>query len=77
MLDLDLQIELIDRIRAARDRDATAFLFITHDLFLAQRLCDRIVVLCEGRVAEHGRPDEVLAAPRAAETRALVEAASL
>lgn len=75
MLDPDLRIELIDGMRAACDSDGTAFLFITHDLALARRLCDRLVVLAEGRVVECGPAEQVLATPRAPETRTLLEAA--
>jgi len=75
MLDPDLRIELIDGMRAACDSDGTAFLFITHDLALARRLCDRLVVLAEGRVVERGPAELVLATPRAPETRTLLEAA--
>ncbi|MCA1588512.1 MAG: ABC transporter ATP-binding protein [Chloroflexi bacterium] len=77
MLDADLRYELIDRMRAMRDRDGTAFLFITHDLEVARRFCDRIVVLHEGRIVECGPADEVLGAPRATETRILLEASAL
>lgn len=75
MLDADLRIELIDRMRALRDHDGTSFVFISHDLALARRFCDRLVVLQEGRIVERGPAQELLAAPRAAETRTLLDAA--
>lgn len=75
MLDADLRIELIDRMRALRDHDGTSFVFISHDLALARRFCDRLVVLQEGRIVESGPAQELLAAPRAAETRTLLDAA--
>ena len=77
MLDADLRDELIDHMRAMGDRDGTAFLFITHDLDIVRRLCDRLVVLHDGQVVERGPVDDVIAAPRAAETRTLLEAAAL
>jgi ABC-type glutathione transport system ATPase component len=77
MLDADLRDELIDHMRAMRDRDGTAFLFITHDLEIVRRLCDRLVVLHDGRVVERGPVDDVLGAPHAAETRTLLDAAAL
>ena len=77
MLDADLRDELIDHMRAMRDRDGTAFLFITHDLAIVRRFCDRLVVLHDGRVVERGAVDDVLGAPHAAETRMLLEAAAL
>lgn len=77
MLDAALRHELIDRMRDMRDRDGTAFLFITHDLEIARRFCDRIVMLHEGRVIEQGPADEVLARPQAAETRTMLDASEL
>jgi peptide/nickel transport system ATP-binding protein len=77
MLDADLRDELIDHMRAMRDRDGAAFLFITHDLEIARRFCDRLVVLHDGRVVERGPVEEVMGAPNAAETRTLLEAAAL
>jgi len=77
MLDADLRDELLDHMRAMRDRDGTAFLFITHDLEIVRRFCDRLVVLHDGRVVERGPVDEVMGAPNAAETRTLLEAAVL
>lgn len=76
MLDADLRTELIDRMRATRDHDGTSFLFISHDLALARRFCDRLVVMQEGRIVDSGPADELLLAPRAAETRTLLDAAS-
>jgi ABC-type glutathione transport system ATPase component len=76
-LDADLRDELIEHMRAMRDRDGTAFLFITHDLDIARRLCDQLVVLRAGRVVERGPVDDVTGAPSAAETRTLLEAAAL
>jgi ABC-type glutathione transport system ATPase component len=77
MLDADLRDELIEHMRAMRDRDGTAFLFITHDLDIARRLCDQLVVLRAGRVVERGPVDDVTGAPSAAETRTLLESAAL
>jgi len=40
-------------------------------------VCDRVYVLCEGRVVEEGRCEEVFQAPRHAYTRALIDAIPL
>ncbi|MHC4067220.1 MAG: ATP-binding cassette domain-containing protein, partial [Planctomycetota bacterium] len=37
-----------------------AIVLATHDLNLAGQFCDRLLLLSEGQVARHGRPDEVL-----------------
>jgi oligopeptide/dipeptide ABC transporter ATP-binding protein len=47
-------------------------LLVTHDLGAAAAIADRVYVLYQGRVVEHGRAPEVLGQPRHPYTRALV-----
>ncbi len=75
MLDASLRSELTDLLQELRRNRGLAVLHITHDLALAQRCCDRLVVLRGGRVVEHGPTDEVLSRPGHPYTRALVHAA--
>jgi nickel transport system ATP-binding protein len=51
-LDILLQGQIIDLIRAMRARYGMAVVFITHDLRLVRLLCERVVVLDEGRIVE-------------------------
>lgn len=72
-LDAEVRRLVVDRLAALRDA-GTAVLVVTHDLGVVRRLADRVVVLHAGRVVEQGPTDEVLAAPRAGQTRRLVAA---
>ncbi|MRI84101.1 MAG: ABC transporter ATP-binding protein [Nitratiruptor sp.] len=49
-------------------------LFVTHEIHVAQRLCQEIAVLKDGRIVEAGPMEEVLQAPKSPYTRALIEA---
>lgn len=51
-----------------------AIIFVTHDLGVAARICDRIVVMYAGRVVEEGSAAEVLRRPRHPYTLALLRA---
>ena len=51
-LDLVLQIQILDLLAGLQDRLGTAFLFITHDVRLVRRFCDRVTVLHDGGVVE-------------------------
>ena len=51
-----------------------AMIFISHDLSVVRAICDRVVVLRNGQVAEEGRCDDVFASPRSAYTRSLIDA---
>lgn len=64
--------DLLDELRSAR---GVAVLHITHDLALAQRSCDRLVVLHAGRIVEQGPTNAVLSRPAHAYTVALLDAA--
>jgi iron complex transport system ATP-binding protein len=57
-LDLNYQIEIMDLVRRlSRDRVVIAAL---HDLNLAARYCDRLLLLNKGKVAFQGKVEEVL-----------------
>lgn len=53
----------------------TAILFISHDLSLVARLCDRVLVLKNGNVVERGTKEEIFKNPQKAYTKQLVAAA--
>lgn len=75
MLDASLRVELVDLLSELRSAYSLAVVFITHDLALAQRACDRLTVLREGRVVEEGPMQRVLDCPAHPYTAALVDAA--
>ena len=51
-VDLHLQLQLLALFEALRRDMNVAYLFVTHDLRLAERFSSRIVVMDEGRVCE-------------------------
>jgi iron complex transport system ATP-binding protein len=53
------QLGIMDVLRRYVDRGRTV-IAVLHDLSLAARYCDRLVLLDEGTVKADGRPDEVL-----------------
>jgi iron complex transport system ATP-binding protein len=61
-LDLLHTLEVMEFARAFARRGGTAGLIVLHDLGLAARYCDRLVLLHQGRVLASGRPEDVLTA---------------
>jgi len=59
-LDLRYQVECAALLRRVNRERGTTVLLVSHDLNLAAALCDRIVLLAEGRVAGVGPPAAVL-----------------
>ena len=50
-----------------------SLLFISHDLALVQALCNRILVMYQGKIVEEGTPDEVILHPREEYTKKLID----
>jgi peptide/nickel transport system ATP-binding protein len=74
MLDAEIQAEVLALLRDLQRRLGLGMLFVTHDLSVASGFCHRVLVLEGGRIVEQGPGAELLAHPRAAITRTLVEA---
>lgn len=63
-LDMTIQAQILDVLRAAQRETGAATILITHDLGLVAEMCDRVVVMYAGRVAETGTVDEIFRRPR-------------
>ncbi|MBS1897911.1 MAG: ABC transporter ATP-binding protein [Actinobacteria bacterium] len=74
-LDATVQARVLALLRRIAD-DGTAVVFVSHDMAAVRRIADRVVVLRDGRVVEHGPAADVLAAPHEEYTRELVLASS-
>ena len=72
-LDAALARNALDALDALR-ADGLALVLVSHDLPQVARVADRVIVLQRGRVVEQGCGHDVLAAPQAAYTRALLSA---
>ncbi len=76
-LDVSTQAHVL-RLIGDLGRDmGLAMVFISHDLSVIRAICDRVLVLQNGQVAEEGRCEAVFASPRSAYTRSLIDAIPL
>jgi len=71
-LDVLVGQDVLRSIHQARTRHHSTVVLITHDLALASRNADHVIVLERGRVVEAGCVSEVFAQPRHRYTRALL-----
>src|SRR5262245_50344709 len=63
-LDVTVQAQILELLaELARDLDA-AIAFVTHDLGVVARLCDRVIVLYGGRIMEQAPIDQIFYDPR-------------
>jgi peptide/nickel transport system ATP-binding protein len=63
-LDATVEAEVLDLVAALRKEFGTSVLFISHNLDVIARMCDRVGVLYAGRLVEEGPVDRVFHDPR-------------
>ena len=76
-LDVSTQAHILLLLRELKRELGLALLFVTHDLSVVRVLCDRVVVLRDGRVVETAAVAELFARPGNAYSRALLDAIPL
>ncbi|MBX3031326.1 MAG: ABC transporter ATP-binding protein [Chloroflexi bacterium] len=71
-LDVTIQAQILDLIRAIQERTGTAVMLVTHDLGVVAEMAEDVVVMYAGRVVEHGAVEDVLLRPRHPYTEGLL-----
>ena len=71
-LDVLVQEQILDLLKEIHERTGIAILFISHDLHVIRRLCDRVLVMYQGQIVEEGEVKEVLDHPKHEYTKTLV-----
>ncbi len=73
-LDVTIQAQILELLADLKRQENMSLLFITHDLGIVRRIADRVYVMKEGEIVEHGATAELFANPRHEYTRMLLEA---
>jgi oligopeptide/dipeptide ABC transporter ATP-binding protein len=73
-LDVSAQAQILNLLGDLRDELDLSYLFITHNLDIVRRFCDRVLVMYLGRVMETATVAELFASPRHPYTAALLAA---
>ncbi|MGA7586481.1 MAG: ABC transporter ATP-binding protein [Rouxiella badensis] len=71
-LDVSVQAQVLDLLAEMQAEHSTALLFISHDLGVVHHLADRVVVMKDGSVVEHGHVDNVFHRPAHPWTQQLI-----
>jgi peptide/nickel transport system ATP-binding protein len=74
-LDVSVQAQILQLLREVQAELGLGLLFITHDLRVAAQLCDRVIVMHQGKIVEQGKTDELYANPQQDYTKRLFDAA--
>jgi peptide/nickel transport system ATP-binding protein len=63
-LDVTVQAQIIDLLRALSERKGAALIFITHDLGVVAEICTRVLTMYAGEIVEDAAVDDALIRPR-------------
>ena len=74
-LDVSVQAQILDLLADLRRDRGVSALFISHDLSVIAHLCDRVLVMKDGRIVEEGHPESLFSTPEHPYTQQLVASA--
>jgi microcin C transport system ATP-binding protein len=73
-LDVTVQAQIIALLKEIQSRLHMSLLFITHDLGIVRKIAQRVCVMKDGKIVEHGAVERVFSAPEHPYTQALLAA---
>jgi peptide/nickel transport system ATP-binding protein len=76
-LDASVQAKVLKLLLNLQERRGLSILYITHDIAAARKVSDRIAVMLDGRIIEEGPSHEIVAAPKNAYTKNLLNVARI
>ena len=71
-LDVTIQAQIMELLQRLQQELRLAILFISHDINVVYQMCDRIMVMKEGRIIEMGDTEEIFSHPREEYTKLLL-----
>src|SRR2546422_3714925 len=63
-LDVTIQAQYLRLLKEIQRETNLALVFVTHDLGIVAKLCDRVAVMYAGRIVETGRTRDIFSSPR-------------
>ena len=72
-LDVTVQAQIMELMQKLQQEMELSYLFISHDINVVYHMCDRIMVMKEGRIVEIGETESVFRNPKDAYTALLLK----
>jgi len=73
MLDAPIKIEILQLLIKIQKEINLSIIFITHDLMMAKKFCNRLLVINKGKIVEQGNTCEVFKFPKNSVTKKLIK----
>jgi len=73
-LDVSVQAQILNLLKELKSEFGLTYLYITHELLIAESVCDYIAVMYLGKVVEMGKPEEIFHNPRHPYSSSLIAA---
>ena len=71
-LDVSIQAQVLNLLNSLKEEFGFTYIFISHDLSVVKYMSDRVFVMKDGMIVEHGEADELFSQPRSSYTRDLI-----
>ena len=72
---MTIQAQILELLAELKQKYDLSYLFISHDLNVVYQLCDRVIVMKDGRIVEEAAVDDLFDHPQHPYTCQLLEAA--
>lgn len=72
-LDVTVQKQILELLMELKKKEGISFLMISHDLALVQAFCEKVLVLCQGKVVEYGGTEDIILYPKMDYTKNLID----
>jgi peptide/nickel transport system ATP-binding protein len=73
-LDVMIQAQILELLQSLQERLGLSVILVTHDLGVVAEICDDVLVMYGGKVAEYGAVDDIFNEPRHPYTQRLMQA---
>ncbi len=72
MLDASVKIEILKLLRTMQEKMNLTIIFVTHDLGIAKRFCDRLLVMKDGKIVDEGQSSIIFSKTKNKYTKSLI-----